>query len=90
LKKTFRSGKTKDYYFRIKQLKQLLKGMSAMKQELLDAIDKDLQMGNSAAYFGHLWGVEEDCKDAIKHLHLWMKHEDRDTSMLLAPAVSQV
>jgi len=90
LKKTFRSGKTRKYDFRLKQLKQLLRGIVEMRQELLEAIEKDLQMGSGAAFFGHVWGVEEECRDAVKHLKAWMKHEDRDTSLLLAPAVSQV
>lgn len=49
LKKTFKSGKTRDIAFRKQQLKNLLKGLKEMEDEILEAVKLDLGYGNPKA-----------------------------------------
>jgi len=62
---------TRDVDFRISQLKSLLKGIDEMKDELCEAIGKDLGRGKFYAYISELHLVKIEIKHTISHLKTW-------------------
>lgn len=90
MQKTFRTGRTKPYEFRMKQLKNLQRGMKEMKKEMCEALEKDLRKSHFATYFASLWPLEGDLAHTIANLSTWMQDEHRDTAMVFAPATTKV
>lgn len=74
LKKAFRSGKTKCLKFRKTQLKNLLKGLKEMEQQILISIQKDIGYGNqkTANLFG-LGPVIGEIEYTISNFEDWAK-----------------
>ncbi|MCT4597019.1 MAG: aldehyde dehydrogenase [Vallitalea sp.] len=69
----FLSGITKDYNFRIRQLKKLKKVISDYEEEILDALYKDLGKNNFEGYMVEIGTVYEEINHNIKRLRRWMK-----------------
>jgi len=73
LRKTFKTGKTRKYEFRVAQLKQMHKGLQTMTKELSKALTDDTGKDDFPNWFLEIRCLERECEHAISHLKTWMK-----------------
>jgi len=69
----FETNITKDYNFRLKQLKKLETILCKNEKEILNALYSDLHKTNFEGYFSELGIVKEELKFTLRHLKKWMK-----------------
>ena len=69
----FETNITKDYNFRLKQLKKLERILCKNEKEILNALYSDLHKTNFEGYFSELGIVKEELKFTLRHLKKWMK-----------------
>lgn len=77
LRKAFGTRKTKSKEFRIRQLRNLLKGVEAMKDEICQAITTDLGKDNFCSFLTEYTGLPWNINHALKHIDEWMRPEER-------------
>ncbi|MCH9817233.1 MAG: aldehyde dehydrogenase family protein [Actinomycetia bacterium] len=75
LRRTFDSGKTRSYEWRISQLEALLRMLDDQETRFVDALAGDMHRSEVEAITADLAVVRNDTTDAIKHLKKWMKPE---------------
>jgi aldehyde dehydrogenase (NAD+) len=68
LKKNFNTGKTKPVAWRKQQLKQLLKGINEMKDEMTAAVEKDLGKASFVTELTSLMPCKWDIDFNLKHI----------------------
>ena len=90
LKKCEKTGITKDYKFRVLQLRQLKLGLKQMEQELNQAVAADLGKGSFVNWMLDIRIVEREIEHALKHLKSWMKDECVDTALMIGPGKSYI
>jgi aldehyde dehydrogenase (NAD+) len=70
LKKGFRTEKTKPAEWRKQQLRQLKRGIEEMKEELIDALEKDLGNSRFASELSHvipcIWDIDYSLENVEK------------------------
>lgn len=71
-------------------LKQLLKGLKEMEQDLKEAIDKDLGRDSFVSWFVELEPTKLDAKHALQHVRDWSKEEVVDTPLFAGPGRSKI
>ena len=69
----FETNITKDYNFRLKQLKKLETILCKNEKEILNALYSDLHKTNFEGYFSELGIVKEELKFTLRHLKKWIK-----------------
>ena len=69
----FATGETKNYDFRLAQLKKLLDLIQGNDKLILEAVYADLSKPAIEAYGSEVLITLSEIKYAIKHLHKWMK-----------------
>ncbi|WP_088012033.1 aldehyde dehydrogenase [Gottfriedia acidiceleris] len=69
----FRSGKTRSYEFRMKQLDKLYKVISENEKLILEAVHKDLNKSVFEGFFGDIALILNEISYVKKHLRKWMK-----------------
>lgn len=85
LKANLKKGRTREYKWRIDNLKSLLNGFTEMKREFEESLFQDL--GRSAnASAGEIMFVTGTIQHDLKHLWSYMKPVSEDTELVLAPA----
>jgi len=88
LTQTFLSGKTRNTSFRKTQLKNLLRGLDEMKDELNTAWVRDLG-GNKFSSELLSWGLcHAEIEEALEHIDDWNKPISCDTPFSLGPGKS--
>ncbi len=90
LKATFRSGKTRSYEWRLKQLQQLVKLVDENEDRFVDALKQDSGKSEFSAFAGEILFVRAEAMHAIKHLKKWMKPKKVATPMFLWPCKSTI
>jgi aldehyde dehydrogenase (NAD+) len=83
LRRTFDSGKTRTYEWRIGQLKALLRMLDEQETRLVDALAEDMHRSEVEAITADIAIVRNDAARAIKHLKSWMKPEPTKKPALL-------
>ena len=86
----FQSGKTRDYSFRIEQLKKLKANIKKYENDILFAIKKDLGRPKFEAYTAEIGIIYEELNIAIKNLTSWMKKKRVSTPIFLFPSKSYI
>lgn len=86
----FDNGGTREYKFRIEQLKALKATIKKYENEVLDALHNDMQKPIFEAYSSEVGFVYEEINYTIKHLHSWMKPKRVCTPMVIWPSKSQI
>ncbi len=86
----FATGKTKNYDFRLAQLKKLLDLIQGNDQLILDAVHADLRKPAIEAYGSEVLVTLSEIKYAIKHLQKWMKPQKVGTPINLFPSSSYI
>lgn len=89
-KQFFNSGITKDYKFRLDNLKKLRQMIILNQDEIIEALKLDLNKSNYEAYMTEVGFILQEISYAIKHLKTWMKREIVKTPMIHFPARSYI
>uniref|UniRef100_A0A0K8SVX4 Aldehyde dehydrogenase n=1 Tax=Lygus hesperus TaxID=30085 RepID=A0A0K8SVX4_LYGHE len=85
VRKTYRSGVTLSYDFRLAQLKQLRKLCIERGEELAAALSTDLRKGKFESYVCEIEIIKAETEHAIRNLKTWMRPEkaDRTTTSIM-------
>ena len=90
VKKTFNSGKTKPYKFRMTQLVSLKKGLQTLAADFDKALTADLGKDTFANWLCELTVCSREVDDAMANLKAWMQDESVDTPFVIGPAKSYI
>ena len=86
----FRNGTTREYEFRLEQLKKLRKTIEIREDDILTALSIDLRKPRFEAYTSEVGLLFKELDEAIKNLKYWMKREKVSTPIYLKPAKSYI
>ncbi|XP_057420094.1 aldehyde dehydrogenase family 3 member H1-like isoform X2 [Lotus japonicus] len=90
LRKSFDSGKTKSYEWRISQLKGIAKMLEEREKDIIAALDKDLSKPGFEAFLSEVSQTKSSCSEALKELSHWMKPEKVKTSITTYPSSAEI
>lgn len=90
LRKTFRTGKTKDISYRVTQLKNLLRGINELTPQLDEAGKLDLGVSPFINFMSSTSGVVNEINDCIRNVRSWAKPVSVNTPLPLGPARSYI
>lgn len=82
LRTSFASGKTRNVIFREKQLKALLRLIDENRNEILEALAKDLRKNTTEAEVYEIEFVYNDIKMTLDKLRNWMKPESQPKTVV--------
>lgn len=83
----FKTGKTLDIEFRIRQLKRLKKAVIDNEQELTDALYKDLGRSTTEGYFCDIGSFILEVNEIIRGLRKWAKPETHFSGIQCFPSI---
>jgi len=86
----FEMGTTKNYEFRLENLKKLRNAIKRYEKEIEFALHKDLGKSSLEAYFSEIVVVYEEIDKFVKNLKSWMQPQKVKTSFYLAGSKSIV
>lgn len=90
LRKTFKTGKTRTYEWRLQQLQQVVKMIDENEEALLASLQEDSGKAEFTAFAGEILFVRAEAMHAIKHLKSWMKPKKVPSPMFLKPCSSKI
>ena len=90
VKKTFQSGKTKPYQFRMGQLASLKEGLHNLRADFDKALTADLGKDTFVNWLFEVNICIREVDDAMANLASWMKDESVHTPFILGPAKSYI
>src|SRR5699024_3667375 len=77
----FYTNETKNYRFRIKQLKKLKTMLEEYEQEIYDVLKADLNKSRHESLTTEIGILYTEINFALKHLKQWMAHKKVDTPL---------
>lgn len=86
----FNTNATKEYSFRIAQLRKLKKILIENEKKILNALYSDLHKTDFEGYFSELAIVKEELNFSIRHLKKWMKPQKVRTPLAHFKSRSQI
>ncbi|KAB1210490.1 Aldehyde dehydrogenase family 3 member I1, chloroplastic [Morella rubra] len=90
LRKTFNSGKTSNYEWRMSQLKSIERMIEEKERDITEALHKDLSKPGFEAFVAEISQVKSSCKLALKELSRWMTPEKVKTSLTTYPSSAEI
>ncbi|XP_041008081.1 aldehyde dehydrogenase family 3 member H1-like [Juglans microcarpa x Juglans regia] len=90
VRKSFNSGKTRSYEWRVSQLKSIEKMIEEKEMEITEALHKDLSKPAFEAFISEISQVKSSCKLALKELSSWMIPEKVKTSLTTYPSSAEI
>lgn len=90
LKAHFYSGITRDYDYRVAQIKGVLELAVKHEDELADALRKDLGRPHMEAVVADIGIVKSEITHVLANLHQWMKNDSVPTPAMLLPGSSEI
>ncbi|MED6193059.1 hypothetical protein PIB30_015493 [Stylosanthes scabra] len=90
LRKSFESGKTRSYKWRISQLEAIAMMIQEREKDIIEAVYKDLSKPQLEAYISEVSRIKTACSEAIKALHQWMKPEKVKTGITTYPSSAEI
>lgn len=90
LRKTFKTGKTRTYEWRLQQLQQVVKMIDENEEALLASLQEDSGKAEFTAFAGEILFVRAEAMHAIKHLKSWMKPKKVSSPVFLQPCSSKI
>ncbi|KAG6721454.1 hypothetical protein I3842_03G112400 [Carya illinoinensis] len=90
LRKSFNSGRTRSYEWRVSQLKSIEKMVEEKEKEITEALHKDLSKPAVEAFISEISQVKSSCKSALKELSGWMIPEKVKTSLTTYPSSAEI
>lgn len=89
-RKFFDNGNTRNYEFRIQQLKKLKKSIQKYEDDIIKGLTLDLNKPIFESYTAEIGIVHQEIDFAIKNLKKWMKPKRVSTPIYLQPATSYI
>jgi len=89
-KASFLSGNTQGHDFKITQLKKLKAAILAHKEQIYDAMEKDLGRSREGVDMGEINPIVDEIDFAIEHLAEWEKEERVSTPAVLGNSESSI
>lgn len=86
----FDNGWTRDYGFRIEQLKKLKSAIKRNEKQIIEALYLDLHKPEYEAYTSEIGILYEEINVALKQLKHWMKPKKITTPLVLHPSQSTI
>lgn len=86
----FRSGATRSYAFRLKQLQRLEKALSKWEKPLAEALWQDLHKSYEETYMTEISIVRGEIRNHLKHLKRWMRPKRVSSPLKLFPSRSRI
>ena len=86
----FGSGATLGEAFRREQLRRLGAALKKWEQPLCEALWQDLHKSKEEAVLTELSIVEGEIRNHLRHLHRWMRWEQRSTPLKMLPSRSRI
>ncbi|GAA6182900.1 MULTISPECIES: aldehyde dehydrogenase family protein [Alteromonadaceae] len=90
IREVFASGYSKEYQWRVEQLKQLELLIHEKQDVLLAALEQDLGKCKTEAWISELGFVLGDIQHTLKHLKKWMKPRKKSTPLGAQPGKSYI
>ncbi len=90
LKRTFSTGKTKAYQWRIEQLKALKQMLEENSKEITTSLHSDLGKSDTEAWLSEIGYSIGTIKEKLQNLKSWMKPTKVSTPMLAQPGKSYI
>ncbi|OMP01147.1 Aldehyde dehydrogenase NAD(P)-dependent [Corchorus olitorius] len=90
LRRTFNSGKTKSYDWRISQLESISKMIEEKEKDIFKAIKEDLAKPEFEAFAAEISMTKSSCKLALQELKQWMMPKKVETSMATYPSSAEI
>ena len=90
VKKTFMSGKTRPYKFRMTQLASLKHGLQTLRADFDKALTADLGKDTFVNWLFEINICAREVDDAMANLKTWMKDENVHTPFIVGPAKSYI
>ncbi|KAF3959725.1 hypothetical protein CMV_015486 [Castanea mollissima] len=90
LRKSFNSGRTTNYEWRMSQLKSIEKMLEEKENDITEALYKDLSKPGLEAFVAEISQVKSSCKLALKELSRWMIPEKVKTSLTTYPSSAEI
>ena len=89
-KARFRTGETRPEAFRRTMLRRLDAALTNWEGRLCEALWEDLHKSREEAILTELSLIRGEIRQHLRHLHAWMRPEQRPTPMKLQPARSRI
>ncbi|WP_297523070.1 aldehyde dehydrogenase [uncultured Clostridium sp.] len=89
-KSFFKSGRTLDVDFRIKQLKRLKEVIKAKEEKILEALNTDLRKSRFEGYITEVSMVYEEINLSIRNLKSWSRNKKVKSPITVFPASSYI
>lgn len=86
----FKSGETRSYQFRKKQLQKLYNAVKEFEKKIFEALNKDLHKSAEESYATEVGFVLSELSYCIKHLKEWMNPTKVSTPLVLMPSSSTI
>lgn len=90
LRRTFSTGKTRSYEWRVAQLKSIAKMVNERETEIVEALRSDLNKPEFESVLYEVSLLKSSCKVALKELKQWMKPEKVKTPITTFPSSAEV
>lgn len=90
LRRTFATGKTRSYEWRVTQLKGILKLLEERETDIVDALHSDLNKPTLESVVYEISMLKSSCKVVLKELKQWMKPEKVKTSIVVFPSSAEI
>ncbi|XP_062148150.1 aldehyde dehydrogenase family 3 member H1-like isoform X2 [Alnus glutinosa] len=90
LRKSFNSGRTRGYEWRVSQLKSIEKMIDEKEKEITEALHKDLSKPELEAFISEISQAKSSCKLALKELSYWMIPKKVKTSLTTYPSSAEI
>ncbi|XP_062007406.1 aldehyde dehydrogenase family 3 member H1-like isoform X1 [Rosa rugosa] len=90
LRKSFNSGRTKSYEWRMLQLSNIARMLDEKEKDIIEALYKDLSKPELEAFISEISTAKSSCKEALEGLKQWMVPQKVKTSISTYPSSAEI
>ncbi|KAK9950232.1 hypothetical protein M0R45_005733 [Rubus argutus] len=90
LRKSFNSGRTKSYEWRMLQLNNVARMLDEKEKDIIEALYKDLSKPELETYIAEISTLKSSCQEALEGLKHWMIPEKVKTSISTYPSSAEI
>lgn len=90
IREFYNSGATLPYTFRMEQLQKFKKAITKYEDEISTALFNDLKKSKEESWATETGLLMEELKNAIKHLHKWMKPKKVPAGLITFPSSAKI
>jgi aldehyde dehydrogenase (NAD+) len=90
IREFYNSGETLPYTFRMEQLQKFKKAINKYEDEISSALFNDLKKSKEESWATETGLLMDELKNAIKHLHKWMKPKKVPAGLISFPSMAKI